>query len=638
MKNRKLIGVIISEVEGLYQHKLLKGIISECYALDYDIAIFSTFIKNSGFREYKIGEKNIFNLINFKHFDGILVAAQTLAIENLSEEIEDMLGEKCKCPILYIDEASKYFPSVYTNDYDSAEQIVDHLIEHHGYRDIFCLAANPNSIVAKNRVEGYKASLRKHNLPVDESRISYQGNFSYFAGEMLAIKIASGEIKKPDAIMCINDYMAIGLTNELINYGIHVPEDIAVTGYDAVDESATCLIPITTFSPPIEQTGREAVCELTRLMIGTRPEVSKREAGSIVLGQSCGCTGVNINRSGILRLKDKLDNYTRFLDSFMMETLTSTTHFADFISTFYHYLYLIEGYSDFFLCLCDKWDASQDDYNLGRAEYKNNGYTDEMILALASENRKLLECNTRFKSEDMIPNLWVSREKPKAYYFTPLHFNDYCIGYSVLSYGDKIKAYDITYRNWSRNIMNSLEYYRVHKQLYRASSRDILTGVYNRGGMKQKLPNILDDAIKNHKKLLVLMADMDNMKEINDTYGHIEGDNTIITVSKVIQSCLIGNEICARIGGDEFLVIGTFDETISSPEDLINRINAQIEHYNKHSNKPYEVKVSMGVYSDYITKDTNIDALIDRADYIMYENKAMNKLKSDQSNDDDFPR
>ncbi|HBI72221.1 MAG TPA: hypothetical protein DDY59_03415, partial [Lachnospiraceae bacterium] len=70
MKKRKLIGVIISEVEELYQHKLLRGIISQCYALDYDIAIFSTFIKDSDFTEYKTGEKNIFNLINLDHFDG----------------------------------------------------------------------------------------------------------------------------------------------------------------------------------------------------------------------------------------------------------------------------------------------------------------------------------------------------------------------------------------------------------------------------------------------------------------------------------------------------------------------------------------------------------------------------------------
>ena len=91
MKKRKLVGVIISEVEELYQHKLLKGIITQCYALNYDVAIFSTFIKDSGPPEYKTGEKNIFQLMNFDMFDGILVAGQTLVIQNLFQEIETML-------------------------------------------------------------------------------------------------------------------------------------------------------------------------------------------------------------------------------------------------------------------------------------------------------------------------------------------------------------------------------------------------------------------------------------------------------------------------------------------------------------------------------------------------------------------
>ncbi len=628
MKKRKLIGVIISEVEELYQHKLLRGIISQCYALDYDIAIFSTFIKDSDFTEYKTGEKNIFNLINLDHFDGILVASLTLVIDNLAEEIEQMLLEKCKCPVLFIDKPAKCFPSINTNDWEAAEKIVDHLIEEHGYRDIYCLAADPNAVATILRVEGYKASLRKHKIPIDESRISYEGDFGHAGGERLARKLAGGEIRKPDAVMCISDRMAIGLANELLNHGIHVPEDIAITGYDGIDETAICYTSITTFSAPIVQTGIDAVCELSEMMTGAKPEPYKMVPGNLEIGHSCGCSGINyMKRSGIFRLKDKLDDYKIFLDSYMTESLTAARNLEDCINKFCYYLYLIKNYSDYYLCLCDNWDESADHYDVEDPLHTKIGYTEEMKLVLACEDAKPVKSNYNFKTKDMIPDLWKDREKPKAYYFTPLHFNGYCIGYSVITYGDKVEAYDITYRNWSRNIMNALEYYRMHKKLYLASFRDVLTGVYNRNGLNQNLPNILDEAMREKKILFVFLADMDNLKEINDNFGHMEGDNAITVVSKAIQSCLIGNEICARIGGDEFLVIGTYDETTVSPEEFIRKVNKYLRKYNKNSMKPYEVKISMGAFSDYITDKAKVNEMVDHADHIMYRNKARNKQK-----------
>ncbi|NLP34767.1 MAG: GGDEF domain-containing protein [Clostridiales bacterium] len=626
MKKRKLIGVIISEVEELYQNKLLNGIISQCYALNYDLAIFSTFIKDTGLPEYKIGEKNIFNLINFDHFDGILVAPITLTIKNLKEDIEQMLLKKCKCPVLFIDNQSKFYPNINTKDREATEKIVDHLIEEHGYQDIYCLAADPNIVATIERVQGYKNSLKKHNIPIDESRISYDGDFYYTGGEMLARKIAHGEIPKPDAVMCISDCMAIGLANELLNYGIRVPDDIAITGYDGIDETLVSYTSITTYLPPIVQTGINAVCELTKMMTGVETYPCKVVPGNMEIGHSCGCTGADyIKRSGILRMKDKLDDYKMFLDSYMTESLTSAIDLEDCINKFCYYLYLIKDYSDYYLCLCDNWDGSLDKYNMENPEYIKEGYTKEMRLVLACENREFVNSNFKFNTKDMIPDLWKDRDNPKAYYFTPIHFNDRCMGYSVITYGDKVLSYDITYRNWCRNIMNALEYYRVNRKLYLSSFRDVLTGLYNRNGLNQKLHNIINVAIKEKKKLLAIMADLDNLKEINDNFGHIEGDNVLTVVANAIQSCLVGNKISARIGGDEFLVIGTYDETITSPEKFIQGVNRFLAKYNKSSKKPYKIQISMGVYCEYINEDTDISEIIDHADQNMYKNKAWKK-------------
>lgn len=623
MKQRKLIGVMISEAEELYQHKLLKGMIAECYSLDYDVAIFSTFIKNTGMPEYKLGEKNIYNLINFECFDGIIVAGRTLALEHLPEDIEELLKAKCTCPVLYIDRESKYYPTLYVEDRHCMEQLVDHLIIEHGYRKLICLAADGKSQSTISRVAGFLDSMQKHNLDGEEVKIYYEGNSHYSGGKKFARKIIRGEIPRPEAVVCINDYMAIGLVNELVKNGIGVPDDIAVTGYDATDEGSICSTVITTYSAPIKHTGAEGVSLLTEMMTGKKPPVRNGVDGKLDIGHSCGCHDFEfMKRSSILRVKRKIEDNRNFLDSYMMEALTAVTDFEECIKKFCYYLYLIKDYSDYYLCLCQNWDGSKHHYS-DENEFKLvTGYTDKMNLVMCRQNRENVRTSYTFDTLDMIPDLWKKREKPKAYYFTPLHFNENTFGYAVLTYGDKLKVFDITYRNWCRNLMNVLEFNRVHRKLYRTSFRDVLTGIYNRRGLNQNLTELIKIAKNQDKKLTVIMADLDNMKAINDNYGHQEGDNVIMVVAVAIQSSCRGNDICARIGGDEFIVVGIHDEEKHHPSKIMNSVNRYIDNYNRTSAKPYQIQLSMGAYSDIVRRNEDMKAMMDFADQVMYENKS----------------
>ncbi len=628
MKQRKLIGVIISETEELYQHKLLKGIIAECYSLDYDVAIFSTFIKNSGMPEYKVGERNIYNLINFDHFDGIIVAGRTLALEHLAEDIEELLIAKCKCPVIYIDKESKHYPSIYVEDRRSVEQLTDHLIEVHGYQNIVCLASEPKSQTTISRVAGFLDSLCKHNINIEGSRINYEDNAHYAGGKRFARRILNAEVNRPEAVVCMNDYLAIGLVNELTKNGIAVPKDVAVTGYDASDEGAIFSTVITTYSAPINHAGAKAVCALTELMTGTKPAIKNVTVGRLDIGHSCGCHDFEfMKRSSILRIKRKIEDNRNFLESYMMESLTAVTDFEECIKKLCYYLYLIKDYCDYYLCLCHNWDGSNHHYRDENEIKLVSGYTDQMNLVVCRQDHENMRTGYYFDTKDMIPDLWKVRKKPKAYYFTPLHFNENTFGYAVLSYGDKVRAFDITYRNWSRNLMNVLEFNRVHRKLYRTSFRDVLTGIYNRRGLNQNLGSLIKTAKSTEQKVLVIMADLDNMKEINDHYGHQEGDNVIMVVAVAIQSSCRGNDICARIGGDEFVIVGINDKENQHTNRIIASVNRYIENYNRTSDKPYEILLSMGSYSDYICEDEDVKAIMDHADHVMYVNKSKHQKK-----------
>ena len=526
--------------------------------------------------------------------------------------------------MLYIDAKSKHYPYVYTDDRSAVEQITDHLIDFHGYRNIVCLAA-PASVSSAVRVAGFKDSLKKHRIEFKDSMVSHEGDFYYSGGVAFAKKIINQEISKPDAVLCINDYMAIGLIRELEKNGFKVPADIAVTGYDATEEAAIYSTVITTYAPPVRQTGIKAVCELSRLMTGVLPEPCKLREGRLEVGRSCGCNDMELmKRSVFQRLKEKAEDYKLMLESYMAETLTAVTRFEDCIVNFCYYLYLIRGYSDYYLCLCKNWDGSVHNYSEEQKDKLKVGYTDKMNLVLAMENKEFVNSDFAFDTKLMIPDLWKDRDKPKAYYFTPVHFNDNTLGYSVLTYGDKVNAYGITYRSWSRNVMNALEYNRAHRKLYRSSFRDVLTGIYNRRGLEQNLPELIHEVLNQEKKLMIIMADLDNLKTVNDSYGHKEGDNVISVVANAFQGCCKNNDICARIGGDEFLFAG-IEEGSNRGECLMKAVKYYINDYNKKSKKPYQIEISMGACSEYINSSEDIELMFERADHKMYLNKAMNK-------------
>lgn len=626
LKQRPLIGVIMAEGEGFYQNRFLKGIITECYAKNMDVAIFTTFIKDCFWKEYKVGEKNIYNLINFDLLDGVLVAPLSLNIENLKEDIEKLLLMKCKCPVLYLDYESVYYPSIFTDDSTSIEHLVDHLIEVHGYRDINCLAGPPDSPSTLSRVAGYKKSLIKHGITVGEDKISYDGDFWYSGGKLYADKIISGEIPRPEAVVCISDHMAVGLIEELMENGIRVPEDIAITGYDATDVATACISPITTYEPPLFQMGIESVCVLIHLIEGVKPEPSTYVKGNLVMGHSCGCEEKDFyHRVGFLGLKEKEEENKAFTESYMMESLTMATSFNEYIRKFHYYLYLIKNYSDYYLCLCENWDGSVDNYSHESSRKNKVGYTENVNMVVSSENREYVYSNISFKTKDMIPNLWISREKPKAYFFTPIHFYEHSLGYSVLTFGENIGSLDSTYRRWSRNIMNALEFSRIQQRVYRSSFRDVLTGIYSRNGLNLIMPSIVKETIDQKKKLMCIMGDLDGLKGINDGYGHEEGDNVLTIVANALQSSCTSNEFCARIGGDEFLVVGYEDSTEEYVNGFIANVMNYIDNYNNTSKKCYKIRASFGAYCDYIKNADDVKEITDKADKIMYINKAKNK-------------
>ena len=156
-------------------------------------------------------------------------------------------------------------------------------------------------------------------------------------------------------------------------------------------------------------------------------------------------------------------------------------------------------------------------------------------------------------------------------------------------------------------------------------SIDYLTGLYNRRRLDQHFQRRMK-AKRKDTILFAIMLDMDEFKSINDTLGHNVGDIALTQIADVLRdSCNGSEDFIARIGGDEFVIVGERKEHIQIQE-LINQINDSVLKFNQSHTLHYTLKVSMG-YS-VIGENDSIDSLLIGADKEMYKNKqAKKKLK-----------
>lgn len=640
-KKRKTIGVITTDPENIYQSKVLDGIFRKGAELNYDVLVFSTFVKATHTdTQYLLGEANIYNAINFDLLDGVIVITLSFKYhsENLIyDQITSLLRNKCKCPVVTIDETIDEYDCVSTDDIVAFEKITDHLIDVHNCRNLYILAGERGVQASKDRIRGVKNSLRSHGMSIEESCIFY-GEFWYSFGKRIAERMITGDIKLPDAVICGSDYIGLGFLTELSKNGIRVPEDIIVTGYDGVIESKVNEITLTSYIPPIAETGQIAMIRLAEKIELHEISSKLNPAGKLVCGMSCGCKDTHSY------IREKSDygylagpasqeiDMGKFLESYMEEHLTESADLDECYSKIKNKAYLINDCVEYFMCTCDKWE----DISEGNSDLYGNkcGYPEKMKISVYRCTNEIYEewengfqvpspyLNTYFSTSEMLPVIFsTKRKEPAVFYFTPVHFNGRRIGYSVLRFAPEKAVVNYIYNMWSRYVNNALEMMRVRKLLLAKSVRDTMTGLFNRNSLQNHINDQYERSVRNSDEMYVQFIDMNSLKYINDKYGHEAGDSAIITLSGIISSVCIDGSVCIRMGGDEFLIIGHDKNCLTELTSKTERIIKRLDTYNNVSENPYKVTASFGYSIRKPDSVSEIDDMIREADAKMYEYK-----------------
>ena len=169
----------------------------------------------------------------------------------------------------------------------------------------------------------------------------------------------------------------------------------------------------------------------------------------------------------------------------------------------------------------------------------------------------------------------------------------------------------------------SMERVKESNQILSFISRyDELTNILNRRGfMEQALASINR---RKGKEAVIMFGDLDHLKEINDCFGHADGDFAIINASKLITGIMPRDGFCARIGGDEFVAFVPVPNDMTA-EEKIAKLRDKLKEatflFNLTCEKPFFVELSAGFHSFVCEADMDLAKIIASSDEVLYEDK-----------------
>jgi diguanylate cyclase (GGDEF)-like protein len=177
-------------------------------------------------------------------------------------------------------------------------------------------------------------------------------------------------------------------------------------------------------------------------------------------------------------------------------------------------------------------------------------------------------------------------------------------------------------RVWSfRDITERM---RLEEEIRSLSLTDDLTGLYNRRGFTLLAEQEVKLAHREKRSLLMVFSDVDDLKTINDNWGHAYGDLALKEISAILKESLRESDILGRIGGDEFVALA-LAVSEGSTEIITNRIQSALEARNRQGDKPYHLAFSFGIASYDPQTPSTLDELIAQADGLMYQQKQVRK-------------
>ena len=573
----------------------------------------------------------MFTFAPIEKLDGILVAPDTYEIEGFREQLLAELTSRAKCPVISIRHKGGTFDSVYTDDEFAFRPLIRHLLEDHGLKRVCFLAGYKGHPDSEQRLKVYREEMAAHGLAVDEERDIAYGNMWLNSGEMTYDRLFSEPGKYPEAVVCANDYTAIGMIRTLRKKGFRVPEDVIVTGFDNIPSIDLNDPSLTTVEQDFAGMTTAAMEELNRQIRGM--DVLKEKTGKklipiggkLVIGESCGCGCRDHDfyvRTSTERSKEVDNMYNHEVS---MTYLTIELNACDDLKELHRVLVRktndTPAVRDYYLCLFEK----------GKDENGNPVFAEEMtdMACLVHAMRDRQDHGMpmiSFDRHNLLPMMAERKDEPQVFFLMLLHQREDAFGYSMFHY-EPGEVPSNFFQHWNVILSGALS--NMHKRdelrlLYEerrlSSITDVLTHLLNRRGLEEQLAPIWQMMCAGRESVAFISFDMDWLKLINDTYGHQAGDYAIRLTGKAIRRAAPKEAILARVGGDEFLAVLP-RANLQEAKQFVREFQNELKALNEEEDRAFNVEASCGAIVFRLNNFTTIEECVHKSDEEMYRQK-----------------
>lgn len=606
--------------------------------------------RSAGLAEYEPahnkGEYNIYRLPVFSDFDGIF-----LDINNNYNNDQNRYGARGTSyviraaaashkPVICLANLIADFYYIGIDNRAAMISMVEYLHKQLGLSSFWFVMGPADNFENQVRTGALREYCSFNSLPCEDDRF-YAESFALETGVHGFMRLYERfEGKLPQAVICANDEIALGVCQTAAKKGIRIPEDLMVTGFDNLDISAY-LTPTVTTVDQLSFTMGEACIDLI-LRIWNKEDVPRQTytPTKLILRESTGSE----HPSGY-EFADRVAEalYSDLYNESFNNRLCTVQYRLPGCGSVEEMCRALENLIPSIQCrgfylvldraLYDYGSKIRLDQSTGQARNQNTGlktegYPESMELVFSWEEEK----GAAYPGK-MIKGIFpafASKEGGRDYLFVPLHFMEETVGYLVICGCTQILhtqniasvANSLTMALRSFFAGKKLEY--LNQMLSGISMKDDLTGLFNRLGYHRLAFDLFRKTQDKGGRLGVIFIDMDDMKYFNDTFGHACGDDAVCCVADAIRSNISGDAIPVRFGGDEFLIITAAAEQ-EDVTSIIDGIKRSVHEEAQKKNLPAVPGISTGFVITDPEDRMTLNEYTEEADRLMYIDKKLRK-------------
>ena len=600
-----------------------------------DFFIFLSYA-SYGYNEInKKAEALVYELPDLKSFDGIIIFCPGLNFQEVIERIQEKADES-GIPVISIGLKHPGHYYVGADNYIGMKELVDHMIEKHHCRKIMFIAGSKENDDSNIRLKAIYDSTKEHGITFGERDVFYSEWEVRRAMEYIQENFKNPE-EFPDAFLCANDQLALAIS-QLVEAGYHLnPCNVKITGFDHLDSSKIYYPSISTVDQEYGTIGRKATEMLQKLFEGKAVDQETLVPCRFVVGESCGCgysrTAVKERRKYIRRvqIESRLSANKEGRLFVLEREIFQAQNYESVKTGLRKLLYAFPGSEgNTFYIMFDpilekigeidesaltRFKLSEEDYYVVAGKKDGTPVSDERV-----NRKKIVPGDTGVGANSI-------------YLVGILHYDDLMCGYFISGmsavdirnsdFGTYETRLDRAFLPYIKNLqLNSL-----NKKLADLMEQDSLTHVKNR--------TAYDKYVRAFQKLVetgertdyaVAYFDINDLKVVNDKYGHEAGDAYIRNSCKLICDTFKHSPVF-RIGGDEFLSI-IYGDDFKHRDEYIKGMKEEMALRKANADKyspALQVSIASGIAVFDPEKDEDIMSVVNRADVLMYEEKMIMK-------------